>query len=132
MTFPHLSDTEAYKDANPPHPKHHHCLTTYSNACWGSQINNAIRNGIQLPLFKFRSMSGAIIFRSGGPITWKTEQQDRTLLSSCDAEIRATNMGARLTFNLRNLILHLQSFGYPINHTDLATPLYNDNKSCVK
>ena len=41
-------------------------------------------------------------------------------------------MGTHLTVNLRNLILHLQSLGYPINDTDLATPLYNDNKVCVK
>ncbi len=132
MTFPHLSDTEAYDDALPPRPEHHHHLTTYSDACWGSQIGNAIRKGIQLPLFKFRSMSGAIIFRSGGPITWKTERQDRTSLSLCETEICATNMGFRLTPNLRNMILHLQFLGYPINDTDIATPLYNDNDACVK
>jgi hypothetical protein len=132
MSFPHSSDTEAYTDALPPSPDSHHRLTTYSDACWGSQIGNAIREGIQLPLFKFRSMSGAIIFRSGGPITWKTERQERTSLSSCDAEIRATAMGSRLTVNLRNMILHLQSLGYPIDDTDLATTIYNDNEACVK
>jgi hypothetical protein len=132
MTFPHSSDMEAYNNALASRPKHRHRLTTYSNACWGSQIGNAIREGLQLPLFKFCSMSGAIIFRSGGPITWKTKQQDCTLLSSCDAEICATNMGACLIVNLRNLILHLQSLGYPINNTDMATPVYNDNKACVK
>jgi hypothetical protein len=41
-------------------------------------------------------------------------------------------MGSRLTVNLRNMILHLQSLGYPINDTDSATPLYNDNDACVK
>ena len=108
------------------------CLTTYSDACWGSQIGNAIREGIQLPLFKFRSMSGAIIFRSGGSITWKTDRQERTSLSSCEAEIRATNMGSRLTVNVRNMILHLASTGYPITDAQQATPLYNDNEACVK
>ena len=132
MTFPHSSDMEAYTDALPPCPEHHHRLTTYSNACWGSQIGNAIREGIQLPLFKFRSMSGAIIFCSGGPITWKAERQKRTSLSTCDAEIWATNMGSCLTVNLRNQILHLQSIGYPIDDTDIATPLYNDNEACVR
>ncbi len=77
-------------------------------------------------------MSGAIIFRSGGPITWKAERQERTSLSTCEAEIRATNMGSHLTINLRNLILHLQSIGYPSNDTDIATPLYNNNKACVR
>jgi hypothetical protein len=113
------------------HPVHH-CLTTYSDACWGSQIGNAICKGLQLPLFKFRSMSGAIIFCSGSPITWKTEQQDHTLLSLCDAEICAMNMGTCLTVILRNLTLHLQSVGYPINDTDLVTPLYNYNEVCMK
>jgi hypothetical protein len=41
-------------------------------------------------------------------------------------------MGSRLTINTRNLILHLKSLGYPINDTDVATPLYNDNEACVK
>ena len=132
MKFTHSSDTEAFNNTLPPRPKHHHHLTTYSDACWGSQISNAICKGLQLPLFKFCSMSGAIIFHSGGPNTWKMEQHDRTLLSLCDAEIHATNMGAHLTVNLRNLILHLQSLGYPINNTDIAIPLYNDNKVCVK
>jgi hypothetical protein len=77
-------------------------------------------------------MSGAIIFRSGGPITWKTERQERTSLSSCEAEIHATNLGSRLTVNLRNMILHLKSLGYPIDDTDLATTIYNDNDACVK
>jgi len=132
MTFPHSSDTEAYTDALPPRTDQHHRLTTYSDACWGSQIGNAIREGIQPPLFKFRSMSGAIIFRSGGPLTWKTDRQERTSLSSCDAEIRATNMGSRLTVGVRNMILHLASTGYPITDTQQATPLYNDNEACVK
>ena len=70
-------------------------------------------------------MSGAIIFRSGGPITWKTDRQDRTSLSSCEAEIRATNMGSRLTVNIRNTILHLASLGYPITDADQPSRLYN-------
>jgi len=132
MTFPHSLDTESYNNAIPPRPAQHHRLTTYSDACWGSQIGNAIREGIQLPLFKFHSMSGAIIFRSGGPITWKTDRQERTSLSSCDAEIRATNMGSHLTVNVRNMILHIASLGYPITDAEQPTPLYNDNEACVK
>jgi hypothetical protein len=53
MLFPHRSYTKAYEDAVPPKLGNHHRLTTYSNACWGSQIDNAIQAGIQLPLFKF-------------------------------------------------------------------------------
>jgi hypothetical protein len=93
MSYPHASDAEAYTDALPPKTDQHHRLTTYSDACWGSQLGNAVREGIQPPLFKFRSMIGAIVMRSGGPISWKADRQDRTPLSSCEAEIRATNTG---------------------------------------
>ncbi len=41
-------------------------------------------------------------------------------------------MGSHLTINLQNMLLHLQSLGYPINDTDMATPLYNNNDACVK
>jgi hypothetical protein len=77
-------------------------------------------------------MSGAIIFHSGGPITWKTDPQERTSLSSRDAKIGATNMGSHLTVNVHNMILHLASLGYPITDAEQPTPLYNDNKACVK
>jgi hypothetical protein len=61
MSFPPPSNTEAHSDALPPSPNQHHRLSTYSNACWGSQLGNAVCKGIQLPLFKFRSMSSAIV-----------------------------------------------------------------------
>ncbi len=100
MFYPHASDTEAYGNATPPKHNQHHHLTTYNNACWGSQLGNAVREGIQLPLFKFQSMSaGAIVMRSGGPISWKAKRQERTSLSSCKAEIRATNTSLRLIVN---------------------------------
>ena len=54
-------------------------------------------------IFKFRSMSGGIVFRNGGPVGWLAERQEHTSLSSCEAEIRATNEGAKLTIALRNL-----------------------------
>ena len=82
MLFPPPLDTEAYTDAIPPSKDQHHRLTTYSNACWGSQLGNAIQEGIQLPLFIFRSMSGAIVMQSGGLIAWIANRQDHTSLSS--------------------------------------------------
>jgi hypothetical protein len=77
-------------------------------------------------------MSGAILFRSGGPLTWKADQQERTSLSLCEAEIWATNMGSCLTINTRNMILHLSTCGYPINNASSPTPIYNDNEACIK
>jgi hypothetical protein len=53
-------------------------------------------------------------------------------LSSCEAEIRATNMGSRLTVNTCNMISHLSSLGYPINDATCPTILYNDNDACIK
>jgi hypothetical protein len=132
MLYPHASDIGAYTDALPPTPDQHHLLTTYSNACWGSQLSNAVQEGIQLPLFKFRSMSRAIVMRSRGPISWKAEQQEWTSLSLCEAEIQATDTGLRLTVNTHNMISSLLSLGYPTHITDMATPLYNDNDTCVK
>jgi hypothetical protein len=84
MSFPPSTNTEAYTDALPPQPHQYHCLMTYSDRCWGSQLGNAVCEGIQLPLLKFRSMSGAIVMRSGGPICWKANQQERTSLNSCE------------------------------------------------
>jgi hypothetical protein len=42
MSFPASLDTEAYTDAIPPSNNQHHCLTTYSDVCWGSQLGNAV------------------------------------------------------------------------------------------
>ena len=77
-------------------------------------------------------MSGAVVMRSGGPIAWKANRQERTSLSSCEAEIRATNMGSRLTVNTRNMISSLADLGYPISDCESSTPLYNNNDACVK
>jgi hypothetical protein len=70
--------------------------------------------------------------RSGGPLAWKANRQECTSLSSCKAEIRATNMGAHLTVNTRNMISSLSDLGYPIDNTTLPTSLYKDNDACVK
>jgi hypothetical protein len=113
MSFPASLDMEVYADAIPPSNNQHHRLTTYSDACWGSQLGNAVQEGIQLPLLKFRRMSGAIVMQSGGPLVWKAKRQECTSLSSCKAEIQATYMGARLTVNTRNMISNLSNLGYP-------------------
>jgi hypothetical protein len=120
MSFPHRSNTKAYKDAVPPTKKDHHPLTTYSDACWRSQIRNAVRVGVLLSLFKFCSMSGAMLFYSGCPLIWKADRQDPTALSSCKVEIQATNMSSHLTINTSNMISDLLSCGYPIDDTDAA------------
>jgi hypothetical protein len=80
MSFPPASNTEAYTDEMPPRKHQHHRLTMYSDACWGSQLGNAVCEGFQLPLFKLCSMSGIIVMRSGSPICWKAERQKHTYI----------------------------------------------------
>jgi hypothetical protein len=60
--FPPTLDVEAHTDAFPPSWEKCAPLTAYSDACWGSQIGSAVCDGTLLPLFKFRSMSGGIVF----------------------------------------------------------------------
>jgi hypothetical protein len=67
--FPDSSDIEAYTDAKSPSPTHCSPLISYSDACWGSQIGSATRDGTLLPLFKAQSISGGIIFCRDGPIS---------------------------------------------------------------
>jgi hypothetical protein len=98
-TFVHFLDSsgvEAHTDAKPPCPSHKSPLTSYSDACWGSQIGSAVHDGTLLPLFICRSMSGGIVFHQGGPIVWTAVRQERTSLSACKAEIRAMNKVSKL------------------------------------
>ena len=124
MFYPHASDIEAYSGAISPKHHLHHRLTTYSKACWSSQLRNAVLEGICLPLSKFWCMSSAIVMHSGGPISWKAEQQERTSLSLCKAEIWATNTNLHLTVNTWNMITSLSSLGYSICNTKTVTPPY--------
>ncbi len=50
--FPDSSNVEAYMDAKPPSPSHSSPLTSYSDACWGSQIGSAVRDGTLPPFFQ--------------------------------------------------------------------------------
>ncbi len=52
MLFLHSSDTEAWHNAIPPLTYQHHQLTTYSNACWGSQLGNTNREGTHRSNFR--------------------------------------------------------------------------------
>ena len=133
-TFLHQPDTsnvEAYDDATHPAPGRREHLTTYSDACWGSQIGNSVKAGTLLPLWKFCSMSGAIVFRLGGPIAWKAIRQEQTSLSSCEAEIYATSKGATLSVDVRNLATNFSQTSKSLPDATTPTKVYNDNMSCV-
>ncbi len=85
--YPPSTDVEAYTDAIPPKPSTIQTITAYSNACWGLKIGNAVAEGTLLPLVRFHSMNGGIIFKNSGPIGWLGKHQERMSLSSCEAEI---------------------------------------------
>ena len=129
--YPASLDVEAYRDAIPPKPHDSSTLTSYSDACWGSQIGNAVAEGTLLPLFKFRSMSGGIVFKNGSPLDWLGERQDRTSLSSCEAEIWATSATSKKVVDFRNLSLSFTESGFPISDIEEPTVLFNDNEACV-
>jgi hypothetical protein len=130
--YPPNTDVEAYRDAIPPHSHNSSGLSSYSDACWGSQIGKAVAEGTLLPLFKFHSISGSIIFKNGGPLGWLSERQERTSLSSCKAKIRATSATSKKVVDLRNLSLSLTELGYPIADIAQPTLIYNDNDACVR
>ena len=69
--FPNHHDTEAYSDTTSPSPADFHKLTSYSDACWGGQFGNHMKDDYLLELFKFCSLSGILRCRSGGAIAWK-------------------------------------------------------------
>ena len=69
LSFPHTCDKEAYADATPPTcDANRSRISTCADACWGSQIGNSVPIGTPVEMFKFRSMSGAIVFRMCGPV----------------------------------------------------------------
>ncbi len=76
----------------------------------------------------FRFIS--LIFRQGGPVAWIAVRQERTSLSSCEAEIRATNEVSKLLMGICNLAKSVRASGFDIPDTTAASPLYNDNESC--
>jgi hypothetical protein len=71
-------------------------------------------------------MSGGIVFKNGGPLSWLSKRQNHNSLSSCEEEIGATSATSKKVVDLHNIC---QSF------TDLGLTfsgiIYNDNDSCI-
>ena len=124
--FPHHHDKEAYTDATPPSVSEVMRLTSFADACWGAQFGNVIPDGTPIELFKFRSLSGYVICRTGGPVAWRSIRQARTALSSCEAEIFATNECVKETIAIKLLAEDLQ-----MPDGSECVQVYNDNDACV-
>jgi hypothetical protein len=83
-------------------------------------------------LFKFRSMNGGIIFKNSGPIGWLGKRQERTSLSSCEAEVWAPNAMSKKVKDFRNLSCSVSESGHTIVGLSSPIVLYNGNDACVK
>ncbi len=129
--YPPSTDIEAYQDATAPTVINLSTLSSYSDACWGSQIGSAVMDGTLLPLFKFWSMSGGIVFKRGGPLGWLSKRQDHTSLSSCEVEICATSATSKKVVNLRNICQSFTESGFTISDLDKPTFVYNGNDACI-
>ncbi len=130
--FPPSTDVEAYTDAVSPTLATSPTLSSYSDVCWGLQIGNAVADGTLLLLFKFGGMSGGIIFWNGGPVGWLGERQDRMSLSSCEAEICATNATSKKVVDFRNICQSIVDSGHNLQDILSLTLLFNDNNTCLK
>ena len=62
----------------------------------------------------------------GGPLAWKSIRQDNTALSSCEAEILATNECVK---DLESVKLRASDLGLTPNTS--CTTVYNDNRAAV-
>ena len=91
-------------------PRHNATNSRPCDANWGGQFESAYEGGTPLELFKFCSLSSILIFRSGGPISWKSIRQDQTALISCEDEIMATNKRAT---EIQSLKHHASGIGIP-------------------
>eukprot|EP00804_Cyclotella_cryptica_P022103 CCRYP_011581-RA/>CCRYP_011581-RA protein AED:0.10 eAED:0.05 QI:0/0/0/1/0/0/6/0/1337 len=125
--FPHHHDKEAYSDATPPpSPSDCYNLTGFSDACWGGQFGNAVTDGTPLAMFKYRSLSGFVICRAGGPIAWKSIRQPQTSRSSCEAEILATDACVVDLLHIKHCAIDLG-----IADAQQTITIYNDNQAAV-
>ena len=85
-----------------------------------------VSNGEEVKLFKFRSVSGYLIMRCGGPIAWKAIRQGRTSRSTCEAEVRATDEAVKEILSLRH-----RSDDMNLAVSNSPTRLYNDNRGTI-
>jgi hypothetical protein len=132
IPYPPSTDVEAYTDSTPPKLLTTRTLLACSDGCWGLQISNAVAEGTLLPLFKFQSMNGGSIFKNGSPIRWLCKHQEHTSLSSCEAEIWATNATLMKVVDFCNLSHSVFESGHTIDCLSSPTVMYNDNDACVK
>ena len=103
-------------------------VIAFADANWGPQDASrpSPTNIREISLDETKSICGHIMFYGGAPIFWASQKEPRTSGSSCEAEIRATNMCTKSVLWFRHILsdLGLLSSSHP-------TPIYNDNRGAV-
>jgi len=74
-----------------------------------------------------RSHTGDVLMMNGGPLSWKSRQQDNVSLSTFEAEFVAASLAGQKTIYPRET---LTDFGFSHTQTK-AILLYEDNLACV-
>jgi hypothetical protein len=77
-------------------------------------------------------MKGGMVFKNGGPVIWLTKHQECKSLSSCEADIRATNATSKKVVDFHNISCSVSYAGHNVPGIDPPTILYNNNAACVK
>jgi hypothetical protein len=77
-------------------------------------------------------MNCGIIIKNGGPIGWLGKCQERTSLSSCEAEIWGTNATSKKVMDFCNLSHSIFESGHTIDGLSSPMVLYNNIDACVK
>jgi hypothetical protein len=72
-----------------------------------------------------RSTTGYVFFLFGGPISWRSKEQETVALSSTEAEYMALSYASQEAIHLRMLL--------PFMHVDVSMPtiIYEDNQSAL-
>ena len=89
-------------------------LYSYADADWGRDIDTR------------RSISGTLHRIGNSSIAWTSKMQPTVSLSSTEAEYRVLTDAAKDIIHFRRLFCELGI------STDMATPLFSDNQSCIK
>ena len=111
-------------------PPSHHSSGKYTDSNWGPQdASRPLPEEEETRTVtddECKSLQGAFIVRSGGPIWWKVEREDRCSRSSCEAEIKSMDLATK---EAQHLIYLMEELGLSDTHTPI--PLYNNNKGSV-
>jgi hypothetical protein len=89
-------------------------LLSYSDSDWAGDLDER------------KSRSGYLVLLNCSAIIWSSKLQISVALSSTEAEYIALSLAARDVIWMRNL---LSEIGFP---QDSATPIFEDNQSCIK